>query len=200
MTGAKISINSIYTALRREVENDPIQEIPRNYYQSASTVLGTITREKYDGVEGVLNTRFFTIASELATLFLRTRLEKVLNNPHIDKINLLDEEKFILDSNTDMDTRKNMIITGVLRGKSKLLESIATSQKTKPVLIRFLQDAEQIVGADMAKYGPFKAEDVSSVPYDNAQAFIRSKKFGEKKIIRDGGPKKGFLRRIFGRN
>ena len=70
MTGAKISINSIYTALRREVENDPIQEIPRNYYQSASTVLGTITREKYDGVEGVLNTRFFTIASELATLFL----------------------------------------------------------------------------------------------------------------------------------
>ena len=29
---------------------------------------------------------------------------------------------------------------------------------------------------------------------------IRSKKFGEKKIIRDGGPKKGFLRRIFGRN
>ena len=85
--------------------------------------------------------------------------------------------------------------------KSKLLESmLLRSQKTKPVLIRFLQDAEQIVGADMAKYGPFKAEDVSSVPYDNAQAFIRSKKFGEKKIIRDGGPKKGFLRRIFGRN
>ena len=156
--------------------------IPRNYYQSASTVLGTITREKYDGVEGVLNTRFFTIASELATLFLRTRLEKVLNDPHIDKINLLDEEKFILDSNTDMDTRKNMIITGVLRGKSKLLESIATSQKTKPVLIRFLQDAEQIVGADMAKYGPFKAEDVSSVPYDNAQAFI-SQKIASKVII-----------------
>ena len=185
MTGAKISINSIYTALRREVENDPIQEIPRNYYQSASTVLGTITREKYDGVEGVLNTRFFTIASELATLFLRTRLEKVLNNPHIDKINLLDEEKFILDSNTDMDTRKNMIITGVLRGKSKLLESIATSQKTKPVLIRFLQDAEQIVGADMAKYGPFKAEDVSSVPYDNAQAFI-SQKIASKVFYQEG--------------
>ena len=105
-----------------------------------------------------------------------------LNDPHIDKINLLDEEKFILDSNTDMDTRKNMIITGVLRGKSKLLESIATSQKTKPVLIRFLQDAEQIVGADMAKYGPFKAEDVSSVPYDNAQAFI-SQKIASKVII-----------------
>ena len=85
------------------------------------------------------------------------------------------KKTFILDSNTDMDTRKNMIITGVLRGKSKLLESIATSQKTKPVLIRFLQDAEQIVGADMAKYGPFKAEDVSSVPYDNAQAFISQK-------------------------
>ena len=52
----------------------------------------------------------------------------------------------------------------------------------KAVLIRFLQDAEQIVGADMAKYGPFKAEDVSSVPYDNAQAFI-SQKIASKVII-----------------
>ena len=61
--------------------------------------------------------------SELATLFLRTRLEKVLNNPHIDKINLLDEEKFILDSNTDMDTRKNMIMTGYIVIKRKSITS-----------------------------------------------------------------------------
>ena len=168
--------------LQREVENDSIQEISRNYYQLASTIFGTITKEKYDGIEDTLNTRLFTIASELATLLLHTRLEKVLNNPNIDKINLLDVEKFILDSNTDMDARKNMIMNGVLRGKSKLLESIATSQKTKPMLIRFLQDAEQIIGADMAKYGPFKAEDVSSVPYDNAQAFI-SQKIASKIII-----------------
>ena len=112
--------------LQREVENDSIQEISRNYYQLASTIFGTITKEKYDGIEDTLNTRLFTIASELATLLLHTRLEKVLNNPNIDKINLLDVEKFILDSNTDMDARKNMIMNGVLRGKSKLLESIAT--------------------------------------------------------------------------
>ncbi len=182
MADTKITINSIYMTLQREAENDSIQELPRNYYQSASTVLGTMAKEKYDGIEGILNTRFFTIASELAALLLHIRLEKVLNDPNTDKINLLDVEKFILDSNTDMNAKKNMIITGVLHGKFKLLESIATAQKTKPMLIRFLQDSEQIIGADMAKYGPFKAEDVASVPYDNAQAFI-GQKIASKVII-----------------
>ena len=86
MADTKISINSIYMVLQREVENDSIQEISRNYYQLASTIFGTITKEKYDGIEDTLNTRLFTIASELATLLLHTRLEKVLNNPNIDKI------------------------------------------------------------------------------------------------------------------
>ena len=29
-----------------------------------------------------------------------------------------------------------------------------------------------MVGADLAKYGPFKAEDVATIPYENAQALI----------------------------
>ena len=46
--------------LQREVETDSIQEISRNYYQLASTIFGTITKEKYDGIEDTLNTRLFT--------------------------------------------------------------------------------------------------------------------------------------------
>jgi DNA replication factor GINS len=32
-----------------------------------------------------------------------------------------------------------------------------------------------MVGADMEKYGPFQAEDVATLPYDNAQALIAKK-------------------------
>jgi DNA replication factor GINS len=34
---------------------------------------------------------------------------------------------------------------------------------------------DQIVGADLEKYGPFKSEDIATLPYDNAQALIAKK-------------------------
>jgi DNA replication factor GINS len=31
---------------------------------------------------------------------------------------------------------------------------------------------EQIVGTDLKKYGPFKTEDIATLPYENAHALI----------------------------
>ena len=62
-----------------------------------------------------------------------------------------------------------------LRGKSKLLESISHNNKTKSVAIRFLQEMDQIIGVDMEKYGPFRTEDIATIPYENAQALISKK-------------------------
>jgi DNA replication factor GINS len=36
--------------------------------------------------------------------------------------------------------------------------------------VRFLQDIPEIVGVDLEIYGPFKKEDVASLPLSNAQA------------------------------
>jgi DNA replication factor GINS len=38
--------------------------------------------------------------------------------------------------------------------------------------VRFLKDFDQFVGADFARYGPFKTEDVATIPNENAQALI----------------------------
>ena len=68
-----------------------------------------------------------------------------------------------------------MILAGILNGKSKLLESVTYSHKTKSTVVRFLQEMDQIVGADLEKYGPFKAEDIATIPYENAQALMTKK-------------------------
>ena len=34
---------------------------------------------------------------------------------------------------------------------------------------------DQIVGVDLEKYGPFKAEDIATIPYENAQALMTKK-------------------------
>ncbi|MEK6930017.1 MAG: hypothetical protein AABZ42_05050, partial [Thermoproteota archaeon] len=86
--------------------------------------------------------------------------------------NLLDEEKFILDAEEEQRERIEMILSATINGKSKFLESISQNHKTKTVVIRFLQEVDEIIGADLEKYGPFKTEDIATIPYENAQALI----------------------------
>ena len=40
------------------------------------------------------------------------------------------------------------------------------------MVIRFLHEVDEIVGSDLEKYGPFKTEDIATIPYENAQALI----------------------------
>ena len=37
---------------------------------------------------------------------------------------------------------------------------------------RFVKEFEEIVGVDLEKYGPFKPEDIATIPNENAQALI----------------------------
>ena len=71
-----------------------------------------------------------------------------------------------------MTERKDLIIQSISNGKSKLLESITTDYKTKPTIIRFLKETEQILCVDSEKYGPFKPEDVATLPNEDAQQLI----------------------------
>jgi len=40
-------------------------------------------------------------------------------------------------------------------------------------VVRFLQDIPEIVGTDLKIYGPFKKEDVGSLPNQNAYALVK---------------------------
>ena len=65
-----------------------------------------------------------------------------------------------------------MVLSATINGKSKFLESISHNHKIKPVVLRILKEVDQIVGADFEKYGPFKPEDIATLPYEHAQALI----------------------------
>ena len=65
-----------------------------------------------------------------------------------------------------------MILSATINGKSKFLESLAENHKIKKIVVRFLENLDEIVGADLEKYGPFKVEDIATIPYENAQALI----------------------------
>ncbi len=118
----KIDANLLYTILKNEFEDNPIQKIDSNFYQKTSEFIGNLKNQEYDGVEAKIKNAMVEMATEMASLFLKIRLEKAIldgsNKPH-----LLAEEKHILDSQKEMEERKETILSRILDGKSKLLES-----------------------------------------------------------------------------
>ncbi len=118
----KIDTNFLYTVLKNEFEDHTIQKVDSNFYQKTAEFIGNLKNQEYDGVEAKIKNAMVEMATEMASLFLKIRLEKAIldgsNKPH-----LLAEEKYILDSQKEMEERKETILSRLLNGKSKLLES-----------------------------------------------------------------------------
>ncbi len=168
----QIDINSLHHTVLLETENDSLLEIKPNFYRSLSDFIGNLRKQEFDGVENKIKNEMIEIASELTLLLIQIRLEKISNSNNFNISYLLDEEKFILDSQEEQNERTEMILSATINGKSKFLESLAENHKIKKIVIRFLSEVDEIIGADLEKYGPFKAEDIATIPYENAQALI----------------------------
>ena len=118
----KIDANLLYTILKNEFEDNPIQKIDSNFYQKTAEFIGNLKNQEYDGIEAKIKNAMVEMATEMTSLILKIRLEKAIldgsNTPH-----LLAEEKYILDSQKEMEERRETILSRILNGKSKLLES-----------------------------------------------------------------------------
>lgn len=168
----EIDLNKLHHVVLRETESDLIQEINPDFYRNLSDFIGDLKKQEFDGVENKFKEAIINTATELTSLLINIRLGKISKLDNIDFKNLLDEEKFILDAEEEQRERTEMIISATINGKSKFLESISQNHKTKTIVIRFLQEVDEIIGADLEKYGPFKTEDIATIPYENAQALI----------------------------
>jgi len=171
----KIESGVLYNLLQREIENDSIQKLDPNFYTNVGGFVTKLKNEKYDGVEAKVKQQLVKIVTDMTSLILKTRIEKAIKSENHDDSNLLDQEKYILDSEDELQDRKELILSATLNGRIKLLESISENHKTKPIVVRFLKSTDQIVGVDTQTYGPFEIEDVGTIPYENAQALISKK-------------------------
>ena len=168
----QIDITSLHHTVLRETESDSLLEITPNFYRNLADFIGNLQKQEFDGFENKIKDAMIEMVTELTSLLIEIRLDKISSSSDLEISNLLDEEKFILDSQEKQKERTEMILSATLNGKSKFLESLSQSHKTKKIVIRFLHEVDEIVGADLEKYGPFKTEDIATIPYENAQALI----------------------------
>ena len=123
-----INISFLHTFILQESENESIQELDPNFYESLSKYIGDLKNEERKGVEDKIKNSLLSMVTNIASLLLKLRLEKAISTGS-DQSTLLDEEKYILDSQKEMEERKGIILSGILSGKTKLLESTTKNQK-----------------------------------------------------------------------
>jgi hypothetical protein len=55
----------------------------------------------------------------------------------------------------------------------ELFTPLQSESSSQLQLVRFLEDHPQLVGVDLKTYGPFRADDLATLPAENARLIIR---------------------------
>jgi DNA replication factor GINS len=164
--------NELYKAWKSEITSEETQPLPDDFYQRAEAYIGSTEQEPptdEQTVKGRLLLREKEIANRLLRELKDVRLRKLLalaqNGKAINDTNLTEEErKLAKDFDKSLQTFN--------RGKPEP-KPTASVETVELSVLRFLQDIPEIVGTDLRIYGPYKKEDVGSLPNQNAMALIK---------------------------
>jgi DNA replication factor GINS len=168
----------LYKLWRNEVQKSTLEELPQDFYLKAADYLRKIREESRMLDKKTLKARLLHIemlnVKHMLQEVLQIRHEKMFKKAFKGKKispNLLTNEersiflKISLSSENLHDFAKQL-----LEG-----HHLATSREkeSKTSVLRFLRDVPALVGKDMKAYGPFRVEDVASMPIENANILIK---------------------------
>lgn len=166
--------NELYKAWKSEKTSPLPEPLPRDFYHRAASYLnglqeGSLSSDAHT-IQGRLLIREKEIARRLLDELRETRLRKILENAKngisVTEEGLTDEEQTLVKNlNDSLRTFKENQI------QRKDVSPAMTHAKL--AVVRFLQDIPEIVGIDLKIYGPYKKEDVGSLPAQNAHALIK---------------------------
>ncbi len=170
-------------AWRRERGSPDVQPLPPEFfsemseYSSAlreqtrmldtSSVRGKIAEKEGEYAEQMIR--------ELSRLRLRKIIEAELENTAIPASALTTEEKRLHSDLRRLLSSHGEGVRDVLMGRAPRVEVAPTPGRGEQGfrVVRFLQPLPAIMGVDMKTYGPFKPEEVASIPAENAENLIR---------------------------
>jgi DNA replication factor GINS len=191
-------MNGLYDRLRKawqaEKETEELQNIEDGFFPEMTNYVAELNSSPFTGDTPA--DKISLKEREYSNLMLkelsRMRLEKIVNSElkemPIDSRALTPEEQTFhanirrviteFKQRTQLPKSDSPIIPRVevkeKREKPVLVPSkVREKDEVELVVVRFLQPLPAIMGIDMKAYGPFKPEDVASIPQQNAVNLIR---------------------------
>jgi len=168
----------LYEIWRRELSDSRLQVLPKGFYleltQYVRRILSNMRMLDESTEKAKLLEREWKNVQKMVKELLNSRFSKLLAGifyrKPLDEEALTEEERKIYSK---IDSLKGIIdgfIKDVLEGRCEIEEKL---KERKYILIRFVKDVPAIVGSDMKTYGPFKPEDLATLPVENARILIK---------------------------
>jgi DNA replication factor GINS len=114
--------------------------------------------------------------AELANLqfmlkgLLRDRLQKILT--HLLDSKTIDQDLLTRPERRFLDQVSRNMRTALTEA-DELFAPTEVQSPSQLVLVRFLTDHPQLIGVDLRTYGPFRADDLATLPLENARVIVR---------------------------
>jgi len=175
-----VEYDYLYDTWKSEKEKSELQPLPKEFYGELSQYLKKLREEKRMLDEEAVRAKLINREAEnvsgmsrnLINLRYRKILKNVLNGGLLSKDVLTLEEEHIYDHLMSVADAFSGLLKDVLAGRMPCVEEKSV-ERPKKMVVRFLQGIPAIIGANMKTYGPFKAEDIASLPIENARILIR---------------------------
>jgi len=172
--------NQLYAVWKRELEEPDLVELPSDFYNQIidyakkikeesrmldkRTVKANLLRREMQNMKRMVN--------ELVSARYRKILNKAARGEEISRDSLTPEDSIVYDKVSPLTEMVSSFASEIMHGR----EPKASSEvKHTRVAIRLLKDVPAIIGADLKTYGPFKTEDVASLPHENARILIKQR-------------------------
>ncbi len=172
--------NKLYRIWRQELESDKLEKLPPKFYLEVTKYLKKIEEESR--MLDKRTTKAFLLKREKRNvrrmvydiIWIRYKkwVRTITNGKKMFTETLTTEEKKIYSNIHSIADVFQKFAENVLHGYLPVVEGESEHKRS---VLRFLKDVPSIIGADMKGYGPFKIEDVASLPIQNARSLVKER-------------------------
>lgn len=173
--------DELYRIWKIEKGERALQKLPQSFYSEVSRLLNdskaSCEATGHDRTQKSISEKEFKILRRLSTEIAETRMKKivdaVLSRQDVAATLLTQQEAEFAEQLAIHIGDYYRFIDGLVQTGPVLPEKTTSEPaETRLEVVRFLSDFPAIIGVDLKTYGPFKAEDIATLPVENASALI----------------------------
>ncbi len=170
--------DELFKIWRKERESMNLQHLPKDFYTRLADYMRKIREERRmmdeESVRGKLLKKEEENVKKMISDLIQLRYEKIMRlikEMEVAPLAALTEEEESLYNGLSNQTEiYQTFLEDILRGRKP---EIKHPKARGFIVVRILKDIPQIIGTDMKTYGPFKPEDIATLPEENAKALIK---------------------------
>jgi DNA replication factor GINS len=173
--------DELYRIWKAEKSEKALQRLPIQFYAEVRKLLSDCKASSaatgQDRTQKAITEKEFKILQRLSTEIAKTRMKKIVDAALSGKgvgseVLAQEEAEFAKTVATHVGDYYSFVDDLVLGDLSTEERAPSRPAEARLEVVRFLSDFPAIIGVDLKTYGPFKSEDIATMPAENASALI----------------------------